>query len=885
MIKKTKLIPIVCGICATTATVIPAVGCTCSFVTNKLELTGGNTRLTTSINTAGKDSTKWVLKNNDEEIPYEQWDSTEIKSLDDGDVSGIIELNNDHIIQWKEIDVAKAYTFVIVVKTVDGLSCESEPIVLDVNEDKPDVFTLEGGNTYIEATYQNVGTDTGIWVLKKGITPVEGATYAVVGDITDYSIVINNGQVSWNASETTKSGPATFSVVAYVENVEKARVSVTLNIQPQVIYTLTGGSISLTAQAGVAGGDAGTWTLLKNGGEVKDDVTYTIQGTKPKGVDIKTGVVTWTNEIETSANPYTFTIAASIAGKVVQTSPQISLTVNPADVYQLVGGSVSLTAQAGVAGADDGAWQLKENGRDVEGETISIVGTPPTGVQIDNKTGKVSWGTNVAVGSEMVFNVQTTYKSITTQSPDIHLYVNPADKYVVTGGSTLLTGKQGSIGHDATPWTLLKNGAEISTGLTYSFRDAERQELTIPGLSIPNGIVTWNDEIEAIEYSFYVGITYNSTLYLSPAEITLNIEPQADTPIIIDGDDVVVASHPQILFEALEYVSGNPVEVEWSVATSAGWEGTAPIFDEDTDGRLITGLDSKGIATITATSTATGNAVATKTITVQPPYIDSDGIWGKIIDPTNPGATVWAEFDAESLSSTSGMGGIEYTPLGRTPVRDPLPKETFDTELFIGDNVTAIRDNFLHGCIIFNSPITFTENSKCVLIGDNFIAGDAFASTPVIMAFNQTLVLPDSIVEIGDDFLAACSTFNNGSTATVPKITPLHMPTSLEKIGDEFLNSCRAFNQNLTISETVQSVGNEFMQNCDNMVSTVTINTDAINFKTDGGLSLSFASDTEEEPLCHSTGITIAGSAAGDIIGKFGELQYTTDGNWRLLHQ
>ncbi len=156
-----------------------------------------------------------------------------------------------------------------------------------------------------------------------------------------------------------------------------------------------------------------------------------------------------------------------------------------------------------------------------------------------------------------------------------------------------------------------------------------------------------------------------------------------------------------------------------------------------------------------------------------------------------------------------------------------IDKDSFNKELYIppiykGKTIVAIGNNFLSGCVKFNSPILFPET--ITKIGNYFMNKCS--------NFNQVITWPKSIDHIGHFFMHDCYSFNNaGQDFKIPdsivKIknyflancfdfnVPILFPINLQSIGTHFLNSCLNYNYSLTFPKTLKTIGAYFLSNCE----------------------------------------------------------------------
>ena len=275
---------------------------------------------------------------------------------------------------------------------------------------------------------------------------------------------------------------------------------------------LIGGSTQLSDIEGKAGSDTKSWQLSLDGKVITDNVDWTIkdffyEDKSIDGISINKGIVSWSGNI--AADEYYFYVIATYDGLTIK-SPLIRLNINP---YILNGGSVQLNGTQGKAGSDNKSWQLSLDGKvitdNIDWAIKNIYGDPIDGISINN--GIVSWSSNIAA-DEYYLNIVATYDGLEIISQQIRLVIIG---YVLNGGSMLLNGTQGEAGSDNRSWKLSLDGKVITDNIDWTIKDFY-EDKPIDGISINNGIVSWNDNIAAGDYFFYVIATYNEVVVKSP---------------------------------------------------------------------------------------------------------------------------------------------------------------------------------------------------------------------------------------------------------------------------------------------------------------------------------------------------------------------------------
>lgn len=436
----------------------------------------------------------------------------------------------------------------------------------------------------------------------------------------------------------------------------------------------------------------------------------------------------------------------------------------------------------------------------------------------------------------------------------------------LSGGTVYLDDESGTGGSDEHPW-ILKNGqTSIPAADTKYTLTVEPAESTI---SCPNGVITWTTATPVNDYDVTIKAEdKNDSSITATAKMHLNIWAETPTPVeyveIVGPEDNQMLATTNFEFSSILHPDVQGVTTTWSVDAWTGSNETKPTFGTAETSSVLQTYNGSGVVTIKATAQG---KYSTLKVNVVAPYENSTDIWGLV------GSGKTAQW--RRLVGLEGTGEIEQYNVQGVKGQN-ISRGEFDMPLTIGDDVSYIPDNFLNNCLSFNSPITFTNKSKCAMIGNYFLAGNT-ALDPTqwrTLPFTSTITLPDSLISIGDDFLAYTA-FNNTLT----------LPSKLQWIGDEFLFNAQAFNQSFTVPASITHVGNEFMQECISMVGTLTVNTDPNNFAWDGAVSLSFAT-TNPDAALYTTGITIASSTPAYItamIGRFPAIP-AEYGNYRNLH-
>ncbi|XQP56049.1 MAG: hypothetical protein ACOQNY_01520 [Mycoplasmoidaceae bacterium] len=494
------------------------------------------------------------------------------------------------------------------------------------------------------------------------------------------------------------------------------------------------------------------------------------------------------------------------------------------DVRTAMGGSTTLTAPFGEGGTDDNVWKPYLNGeaQSTIGCRYDFVGPAPESISIT--AGKVSWLPELTSGDH-TFKIRITDAQGKTYDSET-ITITISDVWELKPYKEIETGIYGEPGDELGHYVqLLKNGETMDLGHeTWQYTPSVVEESTYDVRLAEGGggfYLEWNQQAGAKTYlsvgdnTLHFQAKENVEPYTTVAECIVHLvisEAPVGEPIIITGDSVVNATDPNVTFKAATYPGGvdKTADVIWSAAWKDGSEHPGlPTFDNTptgVKGKMTTFADTNGVVTVSAKDSS-GAVLATFDTTVQPPYIDSDGIWGKFGTGTS---AKWGKFDATTLS---GSSPISYTLIGSATPETPIARANFVNDLYIGNNVIMIEDDFLANCTGYTGTITFEDStahpSKCTWICDNFMLGCS--------KFNSELILPDSVNFIGMSFMHSCTLFNNGNVAGDTEKNEFVLPASLRTIGQDFFEFNSAFNNNITITSNIENIGNTFMYGCTSM--------------------------------------------------------------------
>ncbi len=150
----------------------------------------------------------------------------------------------------------------------------------------------------------------------------------------------------------------------------------------------------------------------------------------------------------------------------------------------------------------------------------------------------------------------------------------------------------------------------------------------------------------------------------------------------------------------------------------------------------------------------------------------------------------------------------------------------FVGDLVIPNSVISIGDYAFNYCSGFNGTLTLSENLKTIgnyaFCGNNAYGGYSF------MNYTGDLVIPNSVISIGDGAFGYCYYYNGGT---------LTLSENLKTIGEEAFSGCSKFTGNLTIPNSVKSIGDEAFYYCTGFNGTLTLSE---NLETIGQYAFSY---------------------------------------------
>lgn len=270
--------------------------------------------------------------------------------------------------------------------------------------------------------------------------------------------------------------------------------------------------------------------------------------------------------------------------------------------------------------------------------------------------------------------------------------------------------------------------------------------------------------------------------------------------VIIQGSNNVYVNNST---ELKAQIVGSWSPINWTV-TNVDGTATDKATIESTSISLgtakLTALKD-GVVKVTATPTLETSKATSFEVTLNNPYVSSSIIscYGDV-----GGETTWWTINEDSLYDTEG-GDIKVTKFGGTGEKK-IARTAFNLPIYIGQNVAGLKHGFLNGCTSFNNSIIFPDGCKIASLGSYFLYGCS--------AFNQELKLPNTLLNIGSDFLSKCTSFNNGSDGTTTK--DFNIPNQITTIQENFMNGASKFSQKVIMPDTVLYIRENFLYNCTN---------------------------------------------------------------------
>lgn len=328
----------------------------------------------------------------------------------------------------------------------------------------------------------------------------------------------------------------------------------------------------------------------------------------------------------------------------------------------------------------------------------------------------------------------------------------------------------------------------------------------------------------------------NGSAWKTPTELTeinndCKIRPVMElitpTAVIIDGPDSAQVGFDKINYKATVVSTEGEVsqDVIWSLEPLSGWATISP-------SGVLTPI-REGTVRIKALAKNT-SVFAEKDITIIAPYENNTGVYTYVDDK-------WQEIDLASLCDGSDQIKL-ISLLNRSDISYKNKSDSFSADIWIGQNVISIPNDFCNNFTGFKGKIRFVNNNLLTTIGSGFLSG--------------------------------CYNFNSDLDLSV-----CH---NLLSIGENFLNMYEyvsqdahsLFNSNITIPATINYIGECFMQECKNMTGIITINIPANRvasvFQTSGEITFQPELATEDEfaPLA-VTGVKIEGVGAEQFKSVF----------------
>lgn len=426
------------------------------------------------------------------------------------------------------------------------------------------------------------------------------------------------------------------------------------------------------------------------------------------------------------------------------------------------------------------------------------------------------------------------------------------------------------------PTTGTPTWTDIADESTFDMTMADIWFRPVMQTAVSNVYVSGSDQImydnSAIFNSYIIG-GGNSTACSQDTKWTL-YDAETGGNVLADSEDDATAKGNRTYFNLNIGGSSNVVTLVMK-PNATPYEAGAKVYLEAT---------AKNTSVKADTRTA---------ITVFAPYsVYPNNIWihKNIGTDSNPNY-VWRWINPDELydSTASTIHIYEGTPGQASPTSSTVSRTAFNEELFFGDKMYEIRDDFLSGCTSFNSPINF-NNVK--LIRKNFMYN--------CTSFNKTLNL-SNVLFIGDNFMRKCYKFNNGyeSGTSIPlNISsvleignmflaetyasgtpdtgfnqPITFGSGLTWIGDSFLFNAKLFNQDIAIPAGINHIGDFFMKDCWSFISTLTVSTTKTLDEVFGGDSHAVSCSVKNSPLqaTLSTGFKLAGTRAAEFKTKYPE--------------
>lgn len=206
------------------------------------------------------------------------------------------------------------------------------------------------------------------------------------------------------------------------------------------------------------------------------------------------------------------------------------------------------------------------------------------------------------------------------------------------------------------------------------------------------------------------------------------------------------------------------------------------------------------------------------------------GPWGRLIYVTGNRARHVALQSEEEFNALCTDGDLNSTITIQNRI---ITKHTIIGFTFGADFPTAIPHYFLYHFVSVGVDRAITIPNGVAIIGNYFMASCS--------SYAYAMALPSSVTRIGTYFRSnnnSATTLTNLSATqitTIPLgfhascrniVTGLKLPNTLTSIGNNFLNACSSYNESIDISSPISSIGNNFLNGCSNFNNSIRINGD-----------------------------------------------------------
>lgn len=177
-------------------------------------------------------------------------------------------------------------------------------------------------------------------------------------------------------------------------------------------------------------------------------------------------------------------------------------------------------------------------------------------------------------------------------------------------------------------------------------------------------------------------------------------------------------------------------------------------------------------------------------------------------------------------------------------------------EVVLTEKVTTLNGSAVYQCFLANCAyVTKVDLSRARLTA---IADEGYFCWRNYRL--KQLYLPDTVTSIGNGFCISAGTY------TSPAFSPsLVLPSRLVTIGNYFLSGADTFNQDLSLPQTLTSIGTSFLGNMRYMTGVVNVGSLSADIIAAGETSFYSSYGVP----AYSTGISIAGSTRAAWLAKF----------------